>query len=628
MKYCLYNAVSKTYVEITEAVYNLTPDTKLGGKDLRCANTDCSKCGGGGGGGGATTKYKCVSGVCQSGTSADYTFATLTACQASCGGGGGGGGGGAHNSYRDCTGDSVRSRGCTDTDGKIKEVQKCIGFTGKWVDGKFGSKTKEQLKAKTGKDFFLVDDISKICSGSSGSEDGSNVVRVPERKPISWDTLIDNEQIYRGGYQYELQDGSIVYMIKYVKDTDETIPMTDGLNANLDEHDVVVLFPVKEGDKKGSYGILERYITKNGETKTRIKKDRNFTWEVEAPIESIDLAENKIRQILNNILNEQKLSNRPKGVNPATKPVEDVSTDVTQQKQEVVDITPELQKMKDQALSVVDQWDNYNEGLKGLSPRALGKSKVNELIDDSRSQLQATDAKNFCSQDIDGQLAEIQSTRKDYGYLMTDEDKSYLSQIESLLKRVKAKCSEPKQTVTQQGGSTTTKTPEQKPEVEQTPLQKTEELPPIEMDFSREECRNKIKELHLAAFPPRLRRDESDIEDLPKMKAEVVWCAKEYPFGKVLGVKDELEELIKCRTEKFRKLDRGRQEFCFTRAEMDQIELKTESTVRKQVNNLLTEKRNSKTNISSVISEAVVAKRKEKTRDVIAEDLIRMIKGY
>ena len=60
----------------------------------------------------------------------------------------------------------------------------------------------------------------------------------------------------------------------------------------------------------------------------------------------------------------------------------------------------------------------------------------------------------------------------------------------------------------------------------------------------------------------------------------------------------------------------------------NQIELKTESIVSNQVNNLLTEKRNNKSKISSLISEAVVAKRKEKTRDVIAEDLIRMIKGY
>ena len=40
------------------------------------------------------------------------------------------------------------------------------------------------------------------------------------------------------------------------------------------------------------------------------------------------------------------------------------------------------------------------------------------------------------------------------------------------------------------------------------------------------------------------------------------------------------------------------------------------------------QRRNNKSKISSLISEAVVAKRKEKTRDVIAEDLIRMIKGY
>ena len=37
----------------------------------------------------------------------------------------------------------------------------------------------------------------------------------------------------------------------------------------------------------------------------------------------------------------------------------------------------------------------------------LGKGKVNTLIDDSRSKLESTDPKSFCSQDIDGQLAEM-----------------------------------------------------------------------------------------------------------------------------------------------------------------------------------------------------------------------------
>lgn len=531
MKYCIYNAVSKTYLETTEIVYNVTPDTKVGGKDLKCVNTSCDKCGGGVAPGPGTPKYKCVSGVCQSGTSADYTYATLADCQAA---------GCAppppppppapRSNYTDCTNEPYRKRGCIDRNGVIYKVQGCIGVK---QDGKFGPRTEAALEAKTGKKLFSVDNVETICAGKSGSDsDASKVVRVAEPKIIPWETLIDNEQVYRDGYQYQLGDGTIVYMIKYQKGTDTKIPMKNGVNGNLDEHDIIALYPVKEGDKEGSYGMLQKYLTKNDEEKVKIVKDINFTWEVDEPIESVSISERKIRKIINKILKEQKLSGRP--TTTTTNP--NVSSDVNLKPQQNVSSAPGTTPAPTQ----------------GTTSGSVPQSNV-----------------------------------------PTNQSTSSL------------------------------------------PQQNVEK----KYNFSRDDCREKIKDLHLAAFPPRLRENKLEIEEseIPKIKDEIEWCVIKYPFGKVFGVKDELIDLMNCETDKFRKSNVGKcadsqnddKCFCFVGKRLMTIEdnIKkeiNESVVKRKMTSLLEEKRK----VSNFISEAVVSKRKEKTRDVIAEDLIKMIKGY
>jgi len=549
--------------------------------------------------------------------------------------------------YQDCTGKKIRFNGCKDTDGIINRVQGCLGVK---QDNFFGPKTEEQLKLKTGKEYFTTDQVDAICSGklTPDGESGAGTTT------FSWDTLIENEQIYNSGLKYKIKDGTEVYIIKRELDTDKKLPLDTLSGADPEKFDYFVYFPIPQGQTRGNYGKLIFYTTPNGERKVKVDKNQNWKWEAEENIESFDVMEGSIKKLLNNILSEQKhyggpadrRSSEQSGGSPSTSQTsggQQTGGGTTQVTQKAIDITPELTDMKSKALGVIDKWDNYNEGLSGFSPRALGKGKVNTVIDDSRSKLESTDPKSFCSQDIDGQLAEIEKNRSQYGSMMTTEDKNYLSQLETILKGVKSKCEEAKNQNKQQGtqpntmtGTQTTTQPNQQGSVtttsqtnqttQQNKMTGSEE-PIQEFNLSRDECRNKIKELHLAAFPPRLRADESDIKDIPLAKKEIIWCAREYPFGKVFGAKDELQELIKCRTEKNRKLQKGRNEYCLYDVK-NQIELKTESIVSNQVNNLLTEKRNNKSKISSLISEAVVAKRKEKTRDVIAEDLIRMIKGY
>jgi hypothetical protein len=106
------------------------------------------------------------------------------------------------------------------------------------------------------------------------------------------------------------------------------------------------------------------------------------------------------------------------------------------------DMTAEFTNLKNTGLGVLNQWDAYNEGLKGFSTRVLGKGKVNGMIDDSRAMLEAVSPADFCSQDIDGQIADIQAKKQEYANVLTPEDKGYLSQLESMLATAKGKCAQ------------------------------------------------------------------------------------------------------------------------------------------------------------------------------------------
>jgi hypothetical protein len=554
--------------------------------------------------------------------------------------------------YQDCTGKKIRFNGCKDTDGIINRVQGCLGVK---QDNFFGPKTEEQLKLKTGKEYFTTDQVDAICSGklTPDGESGAGTTT------FSWDTLIENEQIYNSGLKYKIKDGTEVYIIKRELDTDKKLPLDTLSGADPEKFDYFVYFPIPQGQTRGNYGKLIFYTTPNGERKVKVDKNQNWKWEAEENIESFDVMEGSIKKLLNNILSEQKHYGGPadrrssdqSGGSPSTSQTSGVQqtggSGVTNVKPNPNDVKKVIEPIRLETIGLLNQIKE--------NPKFKIAASAEDIknLDDAITLLKNFDSSKACDNItlIDENLTFLNQMIKANEGGFGKKDIVYLAkQVRTNLEKVKSECQRleneavskskiSQQQVTQPNtmtGTQTTTQPNQQGSVtttsqtnqttQQNKMTGSEE-PIQEFNLSRDECRNKIKELHLAAFPPRLRADESDIKDIPLAKKEIIWCAREYPFGKVFGAKDELQELIKCRTEKNRKLQKGRNEYCLYDVK-NQIELKTESIVSNQVNNLLTEKRNNKSKISSLISEAVVAKRKEKTRDVIAEDLIRMIKGY
>jgi len=76
------------------------------------------------------------------------------------------------SNFRDCNSVEFLSQGCKSE--KIKDLQTCIGFTGRYVDGLWGPKTQArmvELGLATG---ILVSDIEGICNSYNQIKTGSN----------------------------------------------------------------------------------------------------------------------------------------------------------------------------------------------------------------------------------------------------------------------------------------------------------------------------------------------------------------------------------------------------------------------------------------------------------------------
>lgn len=83
----------------------------------------------------------------------------------------GGGGSGSGGNYRDCNSVEFLSQGCKSN--KIKDLQTCIGLTGRDIDGIWGPKTQArmvELGLATG---ILVSDIEGICNAYNQVKTGS-----------------------------------------------------------------------------------------------------------------------------------------------------------------------------------------------------------------------------------------------------------------------------------------------------------------------------------------------------------------------------------------------------------------------------------------------------------------------
>jgi hypothetical protein len=392
-------------------------------------------------------------------------------------------------SYRDCTGGPY-TIGCKSTDGVIEQVQGCLGVT---ADGKFGPKTEEALRSKVKKNTFTKDEADGICSGKLDDQSGSKPFGVEEQRTY-WQELKDNKQITDRGVTFSIKNGStITYVYKQNKDTKvkelvdkgeinwSTPEKKDALMKNFETYDYVVLYPINPNDPKTALDnveVITAIIDPNGET--NIGRVKGGTWSpsekqtsFEDELGEGDLVSETIKKILSRRLVEQNVtltrgsSPDPKGGTysggQTTSGGNQASTTSgggqTPTKINVDDETIKIMTpIKERALKVIDAWDDYNKGLKGLSPRLGIKKEVDVQIDGARSTIQSTDPKDFCKKetDINRKKTDLRNNKKKYALILTDQDDSYITQLEGLLGQLLSGCK--KISSMSSGGQTTTTT--------------------------------------------------------------------------------------------------------------------------------------------------------------------------
>ena len=394
-------------------------------------------------------------------------------------------------SYRDCTGGPY-TIGCKSTDGVIEQVQGCLGVT---ADGKFGPKTESALYSKVKKNTFTKDEADGICSGKLDDQSGSKPFGVEEQRTY-WQELKDNKQITDRGVTFSIKNGStITYVYKQNKDTKvkelvdkgeinwSTPEKKDALMKNFETYDYVVLYPINPNDPKTALDnveVITAIIDPNGET--NIGRVKGGTWSpsekqtsFEDELGEGDLVSETIKKILSRRLVEQNVtltrgsSPDPKGGTysggQTTSGGNQASTTSgggqTPTKINVDDETIKIMTpIKQKALQIIDAWDDYNKGIKGMPLRVGVKGEVDVQIDGARSTIQSTDPKDFCKKetisDINSKKTELTNSKKTYALILTKQDNSYITQLEGLLGQLLSGCK--KISSMSSGGQTTTTT--------------------------------------------------------------------------------------------------------------------------------------------------------------------------
>ena len=382
-------------------------------------------------------------------------------------------------SYRDCTGGPY-TIGCKDTDDVIEKVQGCLKLS--LIDGKFGPDTEKALYSKTKKNTFTKDEVDGICSGKLDDQGGLKPFGVEEQRTY-WEELKDNKQITDRGVTFSIKNGStITYVYKQNKDTKvkelvdkgeinwSTPEKKDALMKNFETYNYVVLYPINPNSPKNASGeveVITAIIDNNGET--NVGRVKAGTWSPSEKQSSFDdelgegdLVSETIKKILSRRLVEQNVtltrgsSPDPKGGTysggnqaSTTSGGNQASTTSgggqTPTKVNVDDETIKIMTpIKQKALQIIDAWDGYNNGLKGLSPRALSKGELNDQIDAARSTIQSTDPKDFCTDevkdDINKSKTDLRNNKKTYRLILTDQDDSYITQLEGLLGQLLSGC--------------------------------------------------------------------------------------------------------------------------------------------------------------------------------------------
>ncbi len=103
-----------------------------------------------------------------------------------------------------------------------------------------------------------------------------------------------------------------------------------------------------------------------------------------------------------------------------------------------------MNPLKKSVLKILSDWKNYNNGLKGMNARVLGKGQVKKEIEKSEGIISSMDPKDFCSDStmskIESSKKDLEKAEKDYGNVLTKEDKNYISSLKEKMNLLKSEC--------------------------------------------------------------------------------------------------------------------------------------------------------------------------------------------
>lgn len=182
--------------------------------------------------------------------------------------------------------------------------------------------------------------------------------------------------------------------------------------------------------------------------------EKKGTWDVEPLSESKSV---KLISNLQKLISEQIIkTEEPHEFQSKNKPKKDEggkdspSPNPNPKSDEIFDEKAETEKVmkpiRDNALSVLDKWLNYNktEDFSFFDLRGIGKTDVESAILSGKTTIGEYSPREFCSADVLNKLkkskVDLEQKESELEKILTNEDKSYISQLKSLLSQVESEC--------------------------------------------------------------------------------------------------------------------------------------------------------------------------------------------
>jgi len=342
--------------------------------------------------------------------------------------------------YKECTDfyqinckDAGSAIGRPNTNGAIYKVQGCIGVK---QDSFFGPRTEGALQAKIGKNYFTEDQVEVICNGEvpGGTSPAIVMPLTQEQKEQYWNDLIEKERIYDQGLIHTLKNGAVVYVVKTdINNPSVKTPLSSLKDVDLTANDFIVMYPINKGEPRGKFGLLAKYKTPSGEEKVKIETNPRWYWTPEEEVESIDMFESKIKDILKSVLSEQTFSGRMTNTQPGTQTTPNVGTSqvtTTVNKPDPKVVQNTIDPIKEETISLLTSIQNMNTFKLAASQK--DKSDLNDAI----TQLKNFDSSKACEGEnvnlIDDNLILINNI------IRQNQDKFGAGDIITKLKSVKA----------------------------------------------------------------------------------------------------------------------------------------------------------------------------------------------